>query len=422
MTQKTALLAIVIPTRNRHQYVISAIESLLRIPSPDLEIVIEDNSDSKQLQHWIQEKAPDIRITYNYSNAATSQAGNYERSMRGVKAEYVAFIGDDDGVNPEILEATGWAKEQGYDAVVPVNKANFVWPDLQISAKGAIAPGELRISPITGRAWQSDPEAELRKCLFDAGQNFHDLPKAYYGIVRREIMEQVRAKTGAFFPGVSPDLAAAVALANVTRKVCVVDYPLFLPGASLKSVAGTNGLRHDIGRLGDQPHLAKDCEAKWTDIVPPFYSGQTIWAEGCVEALLACGREDLLQEFNVPKLYASLIMFYPKFLRITVSTLWSALHRTKRGVGNGALALLICFFQLGCLRGRCLLTRLKRHVPEEKTYSQNGISDIQQAVRGLQEYLRSNGWSFGPQGVSGPSTEKEFNLQAVSPESLVAQV
>ena len=106
--------------------------------------------------------------------------------MRGVTAEYVAFIGDDDGVNPEIVEAARWAKAQGYDAIVPLNRARFVWPDLHMSAIGAMAAGELRIGRITGKAWEPDPEVELRKCVFDAGQAFHDLPRAYYGIVRRE--------------------------------------------------------------------------------------------------------------------------------------------------------------------------------------------------------------------------------------------
>lgn len=402
MTLKTPLLAIVVPTRNRHQYVISAIKSLLRIPSRDIEIVLEDNSDSNQLQDWIQENAPDTRITYNYSSTPTSQSGNYERSMRGVKAEYVAFIGDDDGINPEVLEAVSWAKGQGYDAVVPRNTAHFVWPDLQMSAKGAMAPGELRISPITGRAWQPDPEAELRKCVLDAGQNFHDMPRAYYGIVRREALEQVRAKTGVFFPGVSPDLAAAVALSNVTRRVCVVDYPLFLPGSSLRSNAGLGGLKKHVGKLREQSHLDPDCERNWSVMVPPFFSVQTIWAEAAVGALIAMEREDLVRLFNAPKLYAYLIMFYPKYLRLTGKSYWAALNRSKRGVGAGVFALLTCFFQLGCVRAQCLLRRFKYHVPGEKTYSQKGISDIQQAVLGLQEYLRSNGWSFGPQGVTGP--------------------
>jgi hypothetical protein len=407
MTQDSPLLAIVVPTRNRHQYVGSAIRSLLRIPSRDIEFVIEDNSDSNQLEKWIQDNAPDARITYSYSNAPTSQSGNYERSMRGVTADYVAFIGDDDGVNPEIVEAARWAKAQGYDALVPVNRAHFVWPDLHMPAMGAMAAGELRIGPITGKTWEPDPEVELRKCVLDAGQAFHDLPRAYYGIVRRESMEEVRAKAGAFFPGVSPDLAAAVALANVTRKVCVVDYPLFLPGSSLRSNAGVGGLNRHVGKLAEQPHLGPDCDRNWSAIVPPFFSVQTIWAEAAVEALIAMKREDLLHLFNVPKLYAALVMFHPRFSALTGRRFWRALSRSDRPFATGLFASLVCFFRLGCLRAYYLLQRLKHHVPDGDTYSRKDVVDIRHAVTELQEYLGRNGWSFGCQGVAGPKPTEE---------------
>jgi hypothetical protein len=407
MARTAPLLAIVVPTRNRHQYVHAAIRSLVCITSRDIEIVIEDNSDSSQLENWIHESPPDARLIYNYSDSRTSQRGNYERSMRGVTADYVAFIGDDDGVNPEIVAVARWAKARGYDAVVPLNRAHFVWPDLHMKTMGAMAAGELRIGPITGNAWEPDPEVELRKCVLGAGQAFHDLPRAYYGIVRRETLEQVRAKTGAFFPGVSPDLATAVALANVTRKVCVVDYPIFLPGSSLRSNAGVGGLNKHVGKLAGQSHLGPDCERNWSAIVPPFFSIQTIWAEAAVEALIAMGREDLIRLFNVPKLYAELAMFHPDFLGLTFTSFWSALHRTQRPVVKGVFAWLGCYSKLGLLRAQCLLRRLKRRAPYEETYSRKGIVDIQQAVKELQEHLSSKGWLFGPQGVAGPRPSEQ---------------
>jgi len=402
MTQNIPLLALVVPTRNRPQYVASAIKSLLAIPSQELEIVIEDNSDSNELQKWLNENAPDGRITYSYSNVQTSQSGNYERSMRGVTAEYVAFIGDDDGVNPEILAATRWAKEQRFDVVVPRNSALFVWPDLQMSAKGAMNPGELRISSFTGQAWQSDPEAELRKCVLSAGQNFHDLPKAYYGIVRRETLEKVRDKTGLFFPGVSPDLAAAIALANVAHKVCILDYPLFLPGASLRSNAGLGGLNKHVGKLEDQPHLGPDCVKAWSAVVPPFFSVQSIWAEAAVESLIKMEREDLLRQFNLPELYFTLLTYYPGFRWMILKNYWPALRRIRRGIGEGTFALLTCFLRHGIRRIKRFYKRKNLCISDDKAHSQRGIIDIQQAVSLLQEYLRTNNWSFSSQGVSCP--------------------
>ncbi len=35
---------------------------------------------------------------------------NFNSAMEAVAAEYVCFIGDDDGINPELLDAAQWAR------------------------------------------------------------------------------------------------------------------------------------------------------------------------------------------------------------------------------------------------------------------------------------------------------------------------
>jgi hypothetical protein len=235
----------------------------------------------------------------------------------------------------------------------------------------------------------------LRKCIADAGQEFHRLPKAYYGIVRSEVLDRVRSKAGSYFPGVSPDLAAAVALANVARKVCVLDYPLFVPGASLRSNAGLGGLGRHIGTLAEQNHLGPDCEKKWSTIIPPFFSVETIWAEAAVEALQAMGRTDLLPIFNLPKLYAWLFMFYPRFARLSVGTMFSALRQTHYGLCRGLRDLVKELWLLVCLRAHYFKKRFQRTNKESQSMQRfNGICDIKAAVNMMNTELRRRGVSF----------------------------
>jgi hypothetical protein len=400
------LLSIVIPTRNRLSCARFAVLCALDIPSSEVQVVVEDNSDSPECEGWLSRDVADPRITYHYSAEHRSMTDNYNVAVTRARGDYICVIGDDDGVNPDIIQAVRWAREQDYAVVVPITSAHFVWPDLKMTHKGAMAPGELRIRHISGRSCRPDPEAELLKCVLDAGQDFHKLPRIYYGIVRRELMDEIRARTGSFFPGVSPDLAAAVALANVPGTVCVVDYPLFLPGSSAGSNAGLGGLNRHVGNLREQAHLGADCEKAWSVIVPPFFSIPTIWAEAAVGALVAMEREDLVGLFNVPKLYAGLFMFHPTFALLTAKSFRAALRRTKRGFWEGLIALFACFLQLGCLRAHYLVRRFKRVEPEERTFSQTGIGDVQQAVHALHEYIRTSGWSFGPHGASGPAARK----------------
>lgn len=395
MEDKTPILSIVVPTRNRFDYVKHAIVSILSIPSSDLELIVQDNSDSVELGVWIQNTVRDDRLVYRHALEQLSMTENYDRGMGSATGEYVCVIGDDDGICPEIIDATRWAKANEFDALVPLNSAHFVWPDLELPSSSAIGPGELRLTKFTGECLFPVPESEILKCARDAGQSFHSLPKVYYGIVRRACMQRVKEDTGAFFPGVSPDMAAALAVANYVKRMCQIDYPLFLPGSSARSNAGLSGMKKHIGRLRDQPHLPKDVEENWSEIVPCFYSVQTIWAEAAVSALRLVGRTDVLREFNVPKLYADCLMWHPAYASVTLRNFRPALRAIGRGVLLGTAQFLYRFAYLALLRADSLGRRLlRRSVSTSPWHSVRGLANIDQAVQALCEHKVITGKPF----------------------------
>jgi len=388
------LLSIVIPTRNRADYVKSAIQSVLRIAHPLLQLVVEDNSDTNRLGQWLQANVSDQRLVYRYSNAPVSMTENYDRAMSLASGEYICLIGDDDGVNPEIIDAALWAKANLLDALVPTSLINYVWPDLHMNGKGAMEAGEVRVRPFTGAISYPDGEAEMRKCAKDAGQNFHKLPKAYYGIVRKDCLGKVKSRTGTYFPGISPDMAAALAVANYATRICHVDYPLFVPGSSAKSNAGLSGLKKHIGWLRDQPHLPTTCEQNWSTIVPVFYSVQTIWAEATVNSLKATGRTDILKDFNVPLLYAFCFIFHYRYMSTASYSFYRALRATQRGVLIGTLQFAYCFCFLWGARAKSLATRLSRGTRVTDAYCARGLRDIDEAVQAVSAHLINTGMRF----------------------------
>jgi glycosyltransferase involved in cell wall biosynthesis len=394
MADHRPLLAVVIPTRNRSQYVTSAIKSLSNIADAEIEIVVEDNSDTDALRHWIHENVCDERIVYNYSSDKTSQSGNYDRSMRGVSAEYVAFIGDDDGVNPEIVRAVRWAKKLGLDALTPSSTVNYSWPDLEMKASGAVKSGQLVIRPFTGVVTAPDPYAELLKCVRDLGQSFHKLPKAYYGIVRREVLNLVQKTTGSYFPGISPDMAGASSLALYVKAQRYVDYPLFAPGSSKKSLAGVSGLGAHVGALREQGHLPPESERNWSPFIPAFFSVETIWAEALISALKANRRADIIHQGNFAKYYADCLAAHPEFYSKILRQYPHALHAARRGVAQSLLPFAARF-------GRQTLAKLKRamlkgrfETKPSNWYSADNFSNIEEAVDGFALALRNSGKSF----------------------------
>jgi glycosyltransferase involved in cell wall biosynthesis len=392
MSEVTPLLSIVIPTRNRFDYVKFAIQSVLRISSPLLQLSVEDNSDTAKLAAWIRENISDRRLVYHYSAAQVSMCDNYDRAMNLVKGQYVCFIGDDDGVSNEIIAATKWAKQNGYDALVTSSIINYVWPDLNMKSRKAMKAGELRILPFTGQKTFANPEIEILKCVRDAGQAFHKLPKAYYGILRKQCFDQVKEKSGAYFPGVSPDMAAALAVANFTKSICYVDYPLFVPGSSANSNAGISGLNKHIGKLCDQPHLPKTCEENWSELVPAFYSVQTIWAEAAVGSLRAMGREDILKYFNLPKLYALCFIHHWHYIKLPL--FYRALRSYSHNGLVGTLQLIYCICNWWEIRVKNYINRFFNRQHTDIAYRKYGLRNIDEAVKEVNNYLVEKGKFF----------------------------
>ena len=387
------LLSIVIPTRNRHECAKFSIRNVLSIPSPRLELVLQDNSDTDKLKSFV-DSIHDVRVRYNHTPERLNIMQNFDRAMDMTMGEYVCFIGDDDGINPEIVNAVEWAKAQGLDAILSTQLAVYYWPDLRFRYYGTAFSGTLSIKPFTGRTSFPNVEAEVRRCARVAGREFGNLPRAYYGIVKRECMEHLKIKAATYFPGPSPDLANAVAVANYVERMCVVDYPLFITGISGGSGGGLGARKKHVGYLEDQAHLPKRFVRNWSNLVPEFFSGQTMWGESVVQALKAVGREELLRDFNIPLLHAMCAVFNPSYFSITIRSFYRALRATKRSYLLGTLKFFYSYFYTWGLRFKFLISNLLALRLGVGPHTVKEISNIEDAANALTEYLKTTGKQF----------------------------
>jgi len=219
-----------------------------------------------------------------------------------------------------------------------------------------------------------------------------NLPKLYYGIVRRACLERLAETTGTYFNGVSPDMAAAIGLSKYVRVTHVVDYPLFVPGTSAKSTAGASVRKEHWGRLRDQPHLPVNVEQHWPAVVPMFFAVQTVWAQSAVTALRATGREALLEHFNLGLLHAMCAVFNPRYAWFTFRSYYRLLRTMKRSILWGSMSLLRGFLSTWLMRSRHLVRRLSGSGQTE--YRRSGLTDIDEAAMALTEYLTRLGRRF----------------------------
>jgi glycosyltransferase involved in cell wall biosynthesis len=391
------ILSIIIPTRNRSEYAISAIESVLKIDSNNFELVIQDNGDDDVLKEYVISNISDSRLRYNHIKTKLDVIANFNASLNFASGDYITFIGDDDGVNPEIIDAVSWMKKNDIDSLTPSLIADYMWPDIRMKYYDDRFSGMLRVNAFTGEINTYDVHEGMRESAQKAFQNIvfaKNIPKIYYGIVRRACMDKVFKQANTYFPGVSPDMAGAMSVACYVRKTFSIDYPLFVPGSSAKSTAGLGAEKKHHGRLEDQPHLPEGCWNNWPDNVPNYFSVQTVWAQSGLSALSATKRNDILELFNTPFLYARCIVFNPQFFLFTLRAYFSVLKLQKKNNIIGVILLIYWYFMNWMTRVSSMLNRIISKFSKSTTLKFTDINNIAIAVEELTKFLKERNVTF----------------------------
>jgi len=344
-------LSIVVPTRNRPQYATECIKHLTEIPDSEVEFVIYDNSTNEDLNEAVKALPGDGRLRYVRDRDQLDVVENFERATRCARGEYITHLGDDDGVSLDIVKCARMARQQQADALVCRSPAFYYWPGHRFYYYGSLYAGALTVRPATGNLRRCRTDVALTRCLKNGGQDFGDLPKSYQGMVSRRALERVLNRCGRYFPGPSPDLAGGAALACCMEQHLEYDYPFIIVGTSSVSTAGLGSRKAHIGKLEEWPHLPRFALENWSEIVPRFFSGRTIWAEDVLQALRACKRSDLIDAFNAEALYGYCLACHPDMRDAILET------RRKHVVGRvgggrmlGMATVLRAYLEYNCRR------------------------------------------------------------------------
>ena len=408
MNNVKPLLSVAIATRNRIPFAISTIQSILAIADERLELVVNDNSESRDLEDYVRANICDKRFHYRYTAPPFSSIDNFNAAIELSSGEYVCLIGDDDGVNPEIIEAADWASCKNIDALSWAwGTAYYTWPDAgepsTLFTKNT-AEGHLVIKHFNGSVKCADAEVELRRIVSNGGLYYidYDLPKVYHGLMRRRCLEDIRERTGAYFGGLSPDIYAALSIACIAKCIKVVDYPLSIAGSCRDSTSITeNRLNMRTKRLEDAPHFRdRRDQYAWDPWVPQFYAAETIWAESGITALREMGRNDLLAVLSLPKLADHCVA-------VNKEDFWGILRTMLAGIKEKGDSKFVACLQFALLLFRrlafnwvCrfwlrLLDKLKKIIGLKKFhYTVDGLNDMSEVTSRLALYLKKSGKSF----------------------------
>lgn len=321
MSGGTIRISIVVATKDRYETLFDCVRGLLINYGGDAcEIVVRDNSAQPREDEFLAAFGANRSVVYRFDPTPVSQSDNYERAVAMATGDFVTMIGDDDGVSWGLLQVVDWMDRHGVDAFFP-GFSVYLWPG--VSGRFAAANDTGRLSfPSRSSPRLVDARAQRKAVLASGSTSLEELPRLYYGLVRRTCLDRVRANAGACFPGPSPDMANAFALSYFVTKPAVAELPLFIAGNSRESSAGLGLRGQHVGEIPALPFLPRDTAEKWNPCIPYFWSGQTIWCQSAYTAAASLGRAPEFERENAYRtLYARVLVFQPRFAMRTMRAL-----------------------------------------------------------------------------------------------------
>ena len=230
------LVSVLLPTRNRLEYLRYAIETVLRQDDPDWEVVVSDNDSEEDIAGHV-DGLRDDRVRYARTGSFVPVTDNWNAALERSVGGYVVMLGDDDGLmpgyvsriralverfaEPEVIYQGAWL--YAYPGVDPAEASGYLQPyGYAEFMRGATGPFIL------------DPATRRR--MVGAAMEF----RVRYGFnmqfstVKRALVERL-APQGPFYQSAFPDYYATNVAFLTAREVVVEPRPLVAIGVTPKS-------------------------------------------------------------------------------------------------------------------------------------------------------------------------------------------
>ena len=304
---------------------------------------MQDNSDDNSAIQAFLTSNTDERLKYYHQKEWLSQSGNCDLSIAHSSGEYVILIGDDDFVSPYIFDIVTMMKKQNIECLI-YKPGLYYWPNLQFIKQSYMRrPAIMQITKkMSVEKHELNADIELDFVLNKGAMFLYQLPTIYHGIVKISVLQEVKKRFGTCFPGPSPDMACAVALAFTLKKYYFINYPVSITGASKNSAAGLGVRKAHYAELQNLNFLSKDVITKWDPFIPRIWSGPTIITQSASEVVKASNTG---KKINYLPLYAHMMIYEFRAKAYTIKAM--KLFLEKYGNKVGKITALFCRKLLG---------------------------------------------------------------------------
>lgn len=239
-------ISVVIPTRNRAEYLPCAIDTVLSQAETNFELVVSDNHSSDGTVALL-ERLRDPRLRVVRPDRPLAMVDHFEWVLDQARGEWMTIIGDDDGLMPFFFGFTNSLLDilpEEFDAMVGP-RALYFWPGLD-DLYGTRAV-DLHLSDLVREV---EPSRTLRE-LAHGRESYFDAAQFYTGTVfRRSLVQRLRhaTRSGRVFHSVSPDAASVASILLESCRVLRLGMPLAWVGSSPKSNGAQSALQVECAR------------------------------------------------------------------------------------------------------------------------------------------------------------------------------
>lgn len=243
MDENYPLFTVIIPQKNRAEYLIHTLRTCMIQDYPNCEFIVADDcseDNSVEMIRELQKKDPRIKLIAHEKHVGMRD--NFESALAAARPGYVMALGGDDGLVPgcfwrmhEIIKETGtqllcWRTPIFTYAEDENDTARFILP--KVKGKGY-------------RWIKSEDFLNIIAKTFE--YQIPECPMFYMqGVASTELVDRVKSRTpdGYFYYCPTPDGFSGVVLAGEVEKYIFTNEPLAIAGNSRKS-QGRNYERKD---------------------------------------------------------------------------------------------------------------------------------------------------------------------------------
>jgi hypothetical protein len=240
-------LTLLIPTRNRSEYLAAGVSYFLANPQQDVQVIVVDASDSHEdcrlrLAAWLHD--PRFRLIDNSLSTTgrlASMVDNWSVALDAAEGEWITIVGDDDVLDPQVTSLIREVVVRAPEvAAITWHKINF---DIDLSV-----PREIKIPMGTAVHLAAGLESLVKQASWpNSVSPPTSIASPYHGAVRQDVLSRIRdARQGKWFAFVIPDYDLGWSVAALNEKFALCERPFSIAGVGRKS--NSYGVRNEAWR------------------------------------------------------------------------------------------------------------------------------------------------------------------------------